>query len=68
MKNQPLLHKRTLIETIIDPFKNIAPIEHTRHRSLTNFMVNLISGLIAYAHQPQKPSLKVKKPLQGETV
>ena len=74
MKNQPLsradqhlLHKRTLIETIIGQLKNIAQIEHTRHRSPTNFMVHLISGLIAYAHQPKKPALKTKRPIQPET-
>ena len=73
MKKQPLpsadqrlLHKRTLIETIIDQLKNIAQIEHTRHRSPTHFMVNLISGLIAYAHQPKKPTLKTKSPRQRE--
>ena len=47
-----LLRKRALIETIIDQLKNIAQIEHTRHRSPVNFMVNLIGGLIAYCHQP----------------
>jgi hypothetical protein len=51
-----LLRKRALIETINDQLKNISQIEHSRHRSVTNFMVNLIAGLIAY-HQ-DKPSLK----------
>jgi hypothetical protein len=32
-------------------------IEHTRHRKVPNFMVNLVAGLIAYTYQPQKPSL-----------
>jgi transposase len=52
-----LLRKRALIETVIDQLKNISQIEHSRHRSVTNFMVNLLCGLIAYAHQPKKPSL-----------
>jgi hypothetical protein len=52
-----LLRKRALIETIYDQLKNISPIEHTRHRSPVNFLVNLVSGLIAYCHQPKKPSL-----------
>lgn len=52
-----LLRKRTLVETVIDQLKNISQIEHSRHRSVTNFMVNLLCGLIAYAHQPKKPSL-----------
>lgn len=52
-----LLRKRAIIETINDQLKNISQIEHTRHRSVANFMVNLICGLIAYTHQPVKPSL-----------
>lgn len=52
-----MLRKRALIETVNDQLKNISQIEHTRHRSLKNFMVNLIAGLIAYTWQPKKPSL-----------
>jgi len=52
-----LLRKRALIETINDQLKNISQIEHTRHRSVANFLVNLVAGLIAYCHQPKKPSL-----------
>lgn len=52
-----LLRKRAIIETIIDQLKNISQIEHTRHRSPVNFLVNLLCGLIAYCHQPKKPSL-----------
>jgi len=52
-----LLRKRAIIESVIDQLKNISQIEHSRHRSVTNFLVNLLCGLIAYAHQPKKPSL-----------
>ena len=52
-----LLRKRAIAETIIDQLKNISQIEHSRHRSPINFLVNLLSGLIAYCHQPKKPSL-----------
>jgi hypothetical protein len=52
-----LLRKRCVVETIIDQLKNISQIEHSRHRSPMNFVVNLICGLIAYCHQPKKPSL-----------
>jgi hypothetical protein len=52
-----LLRKRAIIETIIDQLKNISQIEHSRHRSPINFLVNLVCGLIAYCHQPKKPSL-----------
>ena len=54
------VRKRAIVETIIDQLKNISQIEHTRHRSPLNFLVNLICGLIAYAHQPKKPSLQLK--------
>jgi hypothetical protein len=54
-----LLRKRAIIETIIDQLKNISQIEHSRHRSPANFLVNLICGLIAYCRQPKKPSLKL---------
>lgn len=52
-----LLRRRAIIESVIDQLKNISQIEHSRHRSVTNFLVNLMCGLIAYAHQPKKPSL-----------
>lgn len=52
-----LLRKRALIESINDQLKNVCQIEHTRHRSPFNFLVHLLAGLIAYCHQPKKPSL-----------
>ena len=61
MADKLLLRKRAIIETIIDQLKNISQIEHTRHRSPVNFMVNLLGGLIAYCHQPKKPALKIQK-------
>ena len=64
MADKLLLRKRALIETIIDQLKNISQIEHTRHRSPVNFMVNLLCGLIAYCHQPKKPALKNEQPLR----
>jgi Transposase DDE domain len=52
-----MLRKRSLIETVIDQLKNISQIQHTRHRSPTNCLVNILAGLAAYTHQPKKPSL-----------
>ena len=52
-----LLRKRAMVETIIDQLKNISQIEHSRHRSSINFLVNLLCGLIAYCRPPKKPSL-----------
>jgi hypothetical protein len=56
-----LLRKRALIETINDQLKNISQIEHTRHRSVINWMVTLLAGLVAYTHQPKKPSLNLSQ-------
>jgi DDE family transposase len=54
-----LLRKRASIECIVDQLKNISQIEHTRHRSPINCFINIIAGLIAYCHQPKKPSLNL---------
>ena len=32
-------------------------IEHTRHRSHINFMVNMVAGLIRYTYFEKKPSI-----------
>lgn len=56
--DQLLLRKRSIVETINDQLKNISQIEHTRHRSVWNFMVNLVAGLVAYTHQEKKPSIR----------
>lgn len=53
-----LLRKRSVIETVNDELKNICQIEHSRHRSVVNFMTNLVAGIIAYNFLPKKPSLK----------
>jgi hypothetical protein len=57
-----LLRKRSLIKTVNDQLKNISQIEHSRHRSVTNFLVNLVAGLIAYTYQGKKPSLHIRMP------
>ena len=59
LSDRILLRKRFIIETINDQLKNISQIEHTRHRSPANFAVNLIAGLVAYTHQPKKPSIRL---------
>ena len=37
-----LLRRRAIVESVIDQLKNISQIEHSRHRSVVNFMVNMI--------------------------
>ena len=59
LKDKLILRKRAVIESVNDELKNISQIEHTRHRSFTNFITNLIAGLLAYSFLPKKPSIKV---------
>ena len=50
-----LLRKRPIIETVNDQLKNICQIEHSRHRSPFNFLVNLVSGLSPTPTTPISP-------------
>jgi len=61
-----LLRKRSLIETVTDQLKNICQIEHSRHRSVANFVVNLVAGLIAYTYRAKKSSLHLRTPQTPE--
>lgn len=53
-----LLRKRSVIETVNDELKNICQVEHTRHRSLNGFLLNLMSAIAAYSFFPKKPSIR----------
>lgn len=53
-----LLRKRAVIESVNDQLKNVCQIEHTRHRSVWNFLVNILGALVAYSLQPKKPSIR----------
>ena len=55
-----LLRKRALVESVNDELKNICKIEHSRHRSVKGFLVNLIAALTAYCFFPKKPSLNIQ--------
>jgi hypothetical protein len=56
------------IMTILDHPRRLPPkpqlrrsqIEHSRHRSPINALINIICWLIAYCHQPKKPSLTME--------
>ena len=56
-----LRHRRCLIETVFDDLKNLCQIEHTRHRAVGNFLVNLMAGLLAYSLSDHKPTLKLMR-------
>lgn len=55
------LNHRGLVETVIEQLKSICHIDHSRHRKPDNFIINLLSGLMAYMLKPRKPSLNLHK-------
>ena len=57
-RDKILLRKRSVIESINDELKNICQIEHSRHRSTHNFIMNIIAALVSYCFFPKKPSIK----------
>ena len=63
--DEALLNHRSLVETVFGELKNLCQIEHSRHRSVTGFITNLLSGLIAYRWFPYKPTIK-NMPQQGQ--
>ena len=48
MVDKILLRKRSLIESSFNILKNRMNLEHTRHRSPINFLVNIASCIVAY--------------------
>ena len=61
-----LLRKRALIETVNDELKSIAQIEHSRHRSFSNFIANSLSAIAAYCFFEKKPAIDVKLVNDGQ--
>lgn len=59
LQDRLLLRKRAVIETIHNIWKSALHIDHTRHRSVDNFVVNLLAGLVAYCHRPNKPTISL---------
>ena len=55
-----LLRKRSLVETIFDYLKNKFMLEHTPHRSIFNFLIHIVSTLIAYQMKHTKPHISMK--------
>lgn len=53
-----LLRKRFLIETTFGILKTSMSLEHTRHRSVINAFVSILSALVAYSFRRNKPKIK----------
>ena len=66
MSDRLLTRKRAIIETINDELKNIAQVEHSRHRCFENFVVNMLGALAAYCCFPQKPCINVQRTLDTQ--
>ena len=60
-----ILRKCSIIETINDELKNMAQVEHSRHRSFHNFVNNLMSGIAAYCFFPKKPMLRLEREIDN---
>ncbi|MBS4162730.1 hypothetical protein PRO82_000007 [Candidatus Protochlamydia amoebophila] len=37
----------------------MSQIKQTRHRNTGNFLINRLTGIVAYTHQPKKPSISL---------
>ena len=61
-----LLRKRAIIETVNNELKNIAQVEHSRHRSFENFIVNMLGAIAAYCVFPKKPCIHVQRTLDTQ--
>lgn len=56
-----LLRSRGVIESVNNKLKYDCQIEHHRHRSPWNFLVNLVSGIVAYSYDTSKPSIQITR-------
>lgn len=63
-----MLRKRALIESVNDELKNICQVEHTRHRSFDNFIINLLSALAAYSFFDKKPSININTDIVDQNI
>ena len=64
--DKAMLRKRFATETVLDTLKSEMGLEHSRHRSVVNAMVHVLSCLVAYAFRPGKPSIsRTGKPIKA---
>lgn len=55
--NKFLLKKRGIIETIFGQLKDFRHLVHTKYRSEINYFTNVLSSLLAYMLNPNKPAI-----------
>lgn len=59
--NKLLLKKRGIIETIFGQLKDFRHLVHTKYRSKINYFTNILSSLLAYMLNPNKPSIRLNR-------
>ena len=52
-----MLRKRSIIESLNDMLKNVAQLVHSRHRSVHNFLMNILAAIGAYCFFNTKPEI-----------
>jgi transposase len=55
--NKFLLRRRGIIETIFGQLKDFRHLVHTKYRSKINYFTNILSSLLAYMLNPNKPRI-----------
>lgn len=68
MTDKVMLLKRVLIESVIAKLKFLDKLEHSRHRSVINAFSHMVSCLINYQLQDNKPSIKNLLPIKELTM
>jgi hypothetical protein len=58
IEDKMMLSKRGIIESVFNILELICNIEHTRHRSVWNFMSHICSGIVAYSFIDKKPTIE----------
>ena len=62
----PMIMIWDIVETVNGEFKNIAQVEHSRHRTFDNFIVNLLSAIAAYCCFSKKPCINVTRTIDTQ--
>lgn len=57
LRDKIMLRKRSIIESLNDMLKNVAQLVHSRHRSVHNFLMNLLAAVGAYCFFAAKPQV-----------
>ncbi len=61
VSNNLFLMKRGVVESVIELLKSACNIEHTRHRSPVNAIINIWAAIAAYLFFERKPSVLMPK-------